>query len=121
MTGRLIGFSHDTVVVEPLPWSLHQGRPAALTPSETQADVAWELQPQRQDNRTVAAVLQHEGFSVGYQENARASASALMAALVRLGQHACDEPRPADLGSKATVPCTSPATQRTLGVRYMLV
>ena len=72
MTGRLIGFSHDAVVVEPLPWSLHQGRPAALTPSETQADVAWELQPQRQDNRTVAAVLQHEGFSMGYQENARA-------------------------------------------------
>ena len=46
----------------PLSLSLHQGRPAALTPSETQADVAWELQTQRQDNRTVAAVLQHEGF-----------------------------------------------------------
>ena len=44
------------------------GQTAALAPSETQADVAWELQPQRQDNRTVAAVLQHEGFSMGYQE-----------------------------------------------------
>jgi hypothetical protein len=40
MTERLIGFSHDAVVVEPLPWSLHQGRPATLTPSEKQADVA---------------------------------------------------------------------------------
>jgi hypothetical protein len=61
MTGHLIGFSHDAVVVEPLPWSLHQGRPAALTPSETQADVAWEL-----SSRTIGRLRQFSSMK-GFQ------------------------------------------------------
>jgi hypothetical protein len=50
------------LVVEPLALLAPPGQTAALTPSETQADVAWELQPQRQDIGRLRQFSSMKGF-----------------------------------------------------------